>query len=230
LKELQCVRFRRLPEDRLPPKITSTSGGVDYYMQEIRNVIKTGEDVTQLWPGFDPKDIKILALDAGQAYVVGAYAHLPQGRAGKAKGKAVVRGQPSATSTLATVNIDPTHLNLAVNQKAVLQPYFRYRRWLEGEKNATPEGQTRSVAEIESQLPPLRGSESSVSLYFEELDKAKDQLSEFYNGKKNRFKRHTFDMAKAKHAEYQTIANRLLGIVGGNIGKPRDDADPVLIA
>lgn len=45
LKELQCVRYKRLPVDRLPPRLTSTVGGVDYYLQEIRHVIETEEDV-----------------------------------------------------------------------------------------------------------------------------------------------------------------------------------------
>ncbi|KAF9346559.1 hypothetical protein BGX26_001918 [Mortierella sp. AD094] len=92
LKELQSVRFRRLPDDRLPLRIASTVGGTDYYLQEIRNVIRAKEDIKELWPkANNPCDIKILTLDAGQAFVVGAYAYLP--------------GDPDA------------HYNLAVNQK-----------------------------------------------------------------------------------------------------------------
>ncbi|KAF9917441.1 hypothetical protein FBU30_000747 [Linnemannia zychae] len=77
LRELQCVRYRRLPADLIPPRITSTVGGTDYFLQEIRNVVESKDDVMRLWPGADPLDIKILTLDAGQAYVVGAYAYLP---------------------------------------------------------------------------------------------------------------------------------------------------------
>ncbi|KAF9367554.1 hypothetical protein CPB97_005585, partial [Podila verticillata] len=92
LKELQSVRYRRQPEDRLPPRMMSTVGGTDYYLQEIRHIVETKEDIEQLWPEVDPHDIKILTLDAGQAFVVGAYAYLPE---------------------------DPhAHYNLAVNQKA----------------------------------------------------------------------------------------------------------------
>ncbi|KAG0346950.1 hypothetical protein BGZ54_005064, partial [Gamsiella multidivaricata] len=65
LKELQSVRYRRLPDDRLPLRIVSTAGGTDYYLQEIRNVIRTEEDIEQLWPGVNPSDIKILTLDFG---------------------------------------------------------------------------------------------------------------------------------------------------------------------
>ncbi|KAF9935983.1 hypothetical protein BGZ70_006837, partial [Mortierella alpina] len=49
LKELQCARYKRLPEHRLPPRLTSIVAGVDYFMTEIRNIIKTGDDVTRIW-------------------------------------------------------------------------------------------------------------------------------------------------------------------------------------
>ncbi|KAG0353973.1 hypothetical protein BGZ54_001923, partial [Gamsiella multidivaricata] len=48
MKELQSVRYRRLPENVLPPRITSTTGGVDHYLTEVRNVVKTQQDVTDL--------------------------------------------------------------------------------------------------------------------------------------------------------------------------------------
>ncbi|KAI1285632.1 hypothetical protein EDD11_000737, partial [Mortierella claussenii] len=50
LKELQSVRFRRLPDERLPARIVSTVGGTNYFLQEIRNVVQTEEDVKRLWP------------------------------------------------------------------------------------------------------------------------------------------------------------------------------------
>ncbi|KAF8946282.1 hypothetical protein BGZ52_008872, partial [Haplosporangium bisporale] len=169
LKELQSVRYKRLPEDRLPPRMTST----------------------------------ILTLDAGKAFVVGAYAYLPE---------------------------DPhAHYNLAVNQKAVLQPVFRHRRWLEEEKESIPDQQSTSIAHIESKLPPLRGPGANVVEYVKKLEKVEEQLSEFYNGNKNRFKKHTWDMERAKQAEYQAIATSLLGIVGGSIGQHRHPKNPVLI-
>jgi hypothetical protein len=183
---------------------------VDYYLQEIRHVIEAEEDVARLWPGVDPHDIKILTLDAGQAYVVGAYAHLPQHSSSKSKGKAVVRNNHTTTTTGASVPFTATcamskdaprnlisetsiastppttgecnktiHHNLAVNQKAVLQPLFRYRRWLEGEKQAVPEDQSESIVHIESHLPPLRGPGSSVISYAQELQRMEDRLSDF---------------------------------------------------
>ncbi|KAF9343858.1 hypothetical protein BGX26_005115, partial [Mortierella sp. AD094] len=171
LKELQSVRFRRLPDDRLPLRIMSTVRGTDYYLQEIRNVIRTKEDIKQLWPkAKDPRDIKILTLDAGQAFVVGAYAYLPE--------------DPDA------------HYNLAVNQKAVLQPVFRHRRWLEGEKESIPDQQTKSIAHAESNLPPLRGPGASVVEYVKKLEEVEEQLSEFYNGANYGFKKHDWDKTR----------------------------------
>lgn len=42
---------------------------------------------------------------------------------------------------------------------------------------------------------------------------------ELYNGSNNKFKKHTWDMAHAKHIEYQAIANSLLKSVGGSHGE-----------
>ncbi|KAF9545850.1 hypothetical protein EC957_010478, partial [Mortierella hygrophila] len=48
LRERQDARFRRLPEDDLPPRLTTTVAGSDYYLPEIRNVIQTKEDIDKL--------------------------------------------------------------------------------------------------------------------------------------------------------------------------------------
>jgi len=199
LRELQCVRYRRLPADRLPPRIMSTVGGVNYYLQEIRNVIQTEEDVRRLWPNAKADEIKILTLDAGQAFVVGAYAYLPEDPGG--------------------------HYNMSVNQKAVLQPMFRHRRWLEGKKQETYDGKTKSIAHTESDLPPLRGLRASVYNYCEALSGVAARLSEFYDTKK----KFRWDLKRAYQAEFQAIATSLLGIVGGSLGRPRDPDNPVLI-
>ncbi|KAF9301594.1 hypothetical protein BG003_002726, partial [Podila horticola] len=57
LNELNCVKYRRLPPERLPPRLTSTLGGTDYYLTEIRNVVASKDDVATLW-GCDPHQIK----------------------------------------------------------------------------------------------------------------------------------------------------------------------------
>ncbi|KAF9107457.1 hypothetical protein BGX29_006324 [Mortierella sp. GBA35] len=280
IRELQMVRYRRVSEDRLPSRLTSTVGGVDYWLQEIRHIISTKEDPERLWPGTRPEAIKMLTLDAGQAYVIGAYAHLPFAAAttcptdaplsaslpgavkpSPSQESAAARPTDASSSTpstniagpgsfqdldaarpadalstsfqestfvLPTETVPVTSLNLAVNQKAVYQPQFRFQRWLEGEKEAVPEGETKSIADIESALPPLRGDGSRVVKYTAEL-KGENRLLEFYNGDNNRYKRYQWDLRRARQEEYSAIANRLLSIVDGSIGRIKDKSDPVLI-
>ncbi|KAI7820375.1 hypothetical protein BC939DRAFT_457798, partial [Gamsiella multidivaricata] len=129
-----------------------------------------------------------------------------------------VQDSTQSSPSAAHHNKTPHH-NLAVNQKAVIQPTFRYRRWLQEASKVVPEGQPQSIEQIESQLPPLRGPEASVTNYVARLEQVEDQLMEFYNGNNNRFKKNTWDMERAKHIEYQAIANSLLKIVGGSIGE-----------
>ncbi|KAI7821005.1 hypothetical protein BC939DRAFT_456836, partial [Gamsiella multidivaricata] len=125
-----------------------------------------------------------------------------------------VQDSTQSPSSAAHHNKTPHH-NLTVNQKAVMQPTFRYRRWLQEASKVVPEGQPQSIEQIESQLPPLRGPEASVTNYVARLEQVEDQLMEFYNGNNNRSKKNTWDMERAKHIEYQAIANSLLKIVGG---------------
>jgi hypothetical protein len=91
LRELLDVRYRRLPENRLPPRLTSTVGGTDYYLQEIRNVITSKEDIERLWPGINIEESRTLTLDAGQACVIGGFAHLPAELSTKSNGKEPVK-------------------------------------------------------------------------------------------------------------------------------------------
>ncbi|KAF9536414.1 hypothetical protein EC957_011041, partial [Mortierella hygrophila] len=77
LNDLQSVCFKRLPEVTLPPRLTSTIGGTDYFLPEIRNVIKTPADVSRHWPSCKRENISILHLDLGQAFVCEASVLLP---------------------------------------------------------------------------------------------------------------------------------------------------------
>ncbi|KAF9312624.1 hypothetical protein BG003_006091, partial [Podila horticola] len=249
-RELLSVKYKRLPDDRLPLRLTSTLHGTSDPLAEIRNVLATKDDVARLWPDINPRDIKTLTFDAGQAFVVGAYAHLPQadnkGKSPSFTGsfslasssastpqdlihKVTLEQQATSTPPTTTNLYKTPHHNLAVNQKAVMQPVFRYRRWLEDEKRKIPDGQSESIADIESSLPPLRGREASVTNYIERLGQVEDRLLEFHNGNNNRFKKHTWDMERAKHIEYQAIANSLLGIVGGSVGEHCKEDNRVLI-
>ncbi|KAF9979956.1 hypothetical protein BGZ79_006431, partial [Entomortierella chlamydospora] len=129
--------------------------------------------------------------------------------------------EPRTTSrspATTTVSDKTPHHNIAV-----MQPVFRYRRWLDDEKRLKPEGpewqhqskpdiELLSIAEIESHLPPLRGPQASVVNYVNKLEEAEKRLIDFYNGNNNTFQKHTWDMKRAKHIEYQAIANSLLRI------------------
>ncbi|KAG0346723.1 hypothetical protein BGZ54_005111, partial [Gamsiella multidivaricata] len=263
LKELLSVRYRRHPTDILPSRITSTVGGVDYYLTEVRNVVKTKQDVAVLWD-CEPEKIKILGLDLGQAFVVGASALLPEktlddmkksvslenGKprndsynpeqacvtgASMPRSKESFHQQNSAVGTEQPDNDNDTEAsarssqvfyNLAVKQKAVYQPTFKFRRWLEERKRSIPLGAAKSISNIESELPALRGKDASVEKYVAGLAGVKEQLDEFYN-KSATFKKHQWDARKAREAEFDIIADRLLNMVGGSLGRQRDEEDKV---
>jgi hypothetical protein len=59
----------------------------DNYLTEIRNVIKSKDDIERLWPGKDFQKMKFLCMDGGQACVFGSFAHLPMGLGSSDKGK-----------------------------------------------------------------------------------------------------------------------------------------------
>ena len=136
------------------------------------------------------------------------------------------------STTQAVETSGPAFLNLAVKAKAVYQPTFRFRRWLETEKKAIPENEEESIHSIESRLPPLRGSASSVVGYVRELQHVEGRLKAFYAGDDHGFQRRQWDHARARQMEYQAMAERLLSIMGGSLGRRLEDNhddDPILI-
>jgi hypothetical protein len=267
LRERQDARFKKRDDSDHLSRLKSTVAGVDYYLSEIRNIIRSEEDIKELWPGKNVHDMKILSMDAGQACVLGGFAHLPHGLDSHGKGKEVAEGttmegiisnsqdavailndletlDPGSASASApmsahTPNSDQpgtpprdAFYNLAVKQKAIYQPIFRFRRWLEEEKKVVPDGQEESVSDIESRLPPFRGPGASVIQYVKELEQAEQRLKAFYAGNKHQFRKHHWDMERAKQADYQAIAERLLGIIGGSLGRrveDNKDKSPVVI-
>ena len=214
LKELLSVRYRRLPAGVLPPRITSTVGGVDYYLTEVRNIIKTKQDVSDLW-GCEPEKIKILGLDLGQAFVVGASALLPE-------------ESPAGNDIEAPAGNNHVFYNLAINSKAVYQPMLKFRRWMEERKRSIPPGAEESISDIESRLPALRGKDANVEQFVTALEGVKERLDHFYNGDRS-FKKHRWDAKKAMEAEFNIITDRLLNMVGGSLGRRRSEADKVII-
>ena len=198
-----------------------------------------------------------MTLDAGQACVIGGFAHLPAELSTKSIDKEPVKNdvpmggvvvanqQPAVGAAVQNPTLHataqesatsapmgsprPVFFNLAVKSKAVYQPNFRFRRWLENEKKATPDGEDESVHDIETRLPPLKGQRASVVNYVKELESVETRLLEFYSGSDNRYNRHVWDMQRARHIEFQLIADQLLKIVGGGIGLRYDPSKPALI-
>ncbi|KAF8930628.1 hypothetical protein BGZ58_008120 [Dissophora ornata] len=190
MKELQSVRYKRLPENVLPPQITSTVGGVDYFLTEVRNVVKTQQDIAGFW-GCAPEQIRILGLDLGQVYVVGASALLPKdnqpigacditmeetfepGTAIEMKeasdpGTEIETKEPCDGATPTPVPVTFYNLRLPTHLQA---PTLNG-----GAKEIVLVGATEFASDIESKLPPLRGGGANFVSYVTELEKAKERL------------------------------------------------------
>lgn len=203
LKELQSCRFKRACRYPLPSRLMSTVSGLDYFLQEIRNIVETPEDVARLWPYCQPDDVKILCIDLGQAFVVGASALLLDTagstvptQSTSSTTSSVLIPSSSSSAIYSSVATDLTTFStsspsspsqvfhdMAVSRNAVSQPTLRLRRWMEEAKKTVPEGGGEdSIMDLESNLPPLRGEGASVIKYLEELKKAQEPLGEFYNG------------------------------------------------
>ncbi|KAG9063260.1 hypothetical protein KI688_004864 [Linnemannia hyalina] len=134
LNELHSVKYRRLPAEKLPSRLTSTVGGTDYFLTEIRNVVSAKQDLTQLW-SCDPKNINILGIDLGQAFVVEANVILPTREQlnvnqGQEPGATTMESPQSSTEAKEDEQAEeplPKFFNLAVKQKAVYQPTLKHR-------------------------------------------------------------------------------------------------------
>ncbi|KAF8927427.1 hypothetical protein BGZ47_002161, partial [Haplosporangium gracile] len=212
-RELQDVRYRWWNNDRLPPRITLTNGGTDYYLIEIRNVITCKEAVPQ-----ESTLATTTAATTEQHITLGAITQ---------DSSITPTAQTSSTTPLSTPR--SAFFNLAVKSKAVYQPTFRLRRWSESEKQVVPEGEQETIRDIETRSPPLKGPKASVMNYVKELERIEERLKAFCNGQNHNYKRRQWDMERARHMEYQLLAGRLLKIVEGGLGIPSNPLNPVII-
>ncbi|KAK3831004.1 MAG: hypothetical protein J3R72DRAFT_495724 [Linnemannia gamsii] len=182
------------------------------------------EDVEHYFPGVGVGDIKVLTLDAGKAFVVGAYTHLPQDPDTSDKGKVVVKPQPFASivasptitsvpSSTTSASPSPSTTICDRNLGSSSTPAHDITT-----KSSTRADKDTSFRNLASRLPPIRGQGFSVVNYVKQLQGVESALDGFYNGRDHRFKRHGWDAERAKQAEYWAIADRLLGIVGGSVG------------
>ncbi|KAF8938778.1 hypothetical protein BGZ47_008442, partial [Haplosporangium gracile] len=233
LNELHCVKYRRLHPDKLlsgATQLQSTLGGTDYFLTEIRN------DVEGLWSP-DPHLIKILGIDLGQAFVVGASAILPPSEqpsieTGQESDDAIMESSPPTIEEVEGSGVSKTekpplkYFNLACKQKAVYQPTFKHRRWLEQRKGQSREG-GESISHIETSLPPRRGPEANIKDYAARVEEVKDDFDSFYGSVV--LKKHRWNARKARTEEYRLIANRLLQLVGGSLGARREVKNKAII-
>ncbi|KAG0061366.1 hypothetical protein BGZ89_011535 [Linnemannia elongata] len=83
-------------------------------------------------------------------------------------------------------------------------------------KKAVPVGEDESVQNIESRLPPLKGQKASVVEYIRELELVETRL-------------YVWDMQRARHMEFQLLADQLLKIIGGGLGVRYDPSKPAII-
>ena len=120
------------------------------------------------------------------------------------------------------------YYNLAVKQKAVYQPVFKCRRWLEERKRMAPPGVTEPISDIESRLPPLCGDDANFTNYVREVGNVKERLDRFYNTDLS-VKKYQWDAREALDAEFTIITNRLFHMVGGATGRQRDKTNKVVI-
>ncbi|KAG9063148.1 hypothetical protein KI688_004748 [Linnemannia hyalina] len=78
----------------------------------------------------------------------------------------------------------------SVSQRAVPQPACKHRRWVEDQKEIVPQGAQTTIEDLESELPPLRGKDTSVVEYLKVLEQHHDRPGDFCNVDDMRFKRH----------------------------------------
>ncbi|KAG0221137.1 hypothetical protein BGW41_007177, partial [Actinomortierella wolfii] len=278
LKELLSVRYKRYKEDILPNRLQSTVAGVDYFMTEIRNVVKVPQDVKNLlgcWPHEVREQVNVLGIDLGQACVVGASALRPKpparrptkrGKRGGSKKRPSKRKRRKGTKKKEKGKLlsqgdkegdHPVYYNLAVKQKAVLQPVLKFRRWMERQKQQElsaladiqvqitgaqdsveqmsqqeivrlPQRKIRTISDIETVVPPIRGQDANINMHQQHRDRYWQQLDSFYNTK-GRFKKMRWLAQRAKMEEYTQMTNSLLRMVDGCVGARRKDGSKVII-
>lgn len=233
MNELTAVKYKLLPEHKLPCRLTTTLGGIDDELTEIRHVVTTIDDVARLW-GCEPEQINILCLDLGQAFPFAASAILqppetlhtdPQQHA-----MDISMRQPPGTDEDdagdEVKNGTVLFHNLTVKQKAVYQPTFMVQRWL-NQRKEKPVKNDQSISSIERDLPALHGPDGSLTRYLNQLKDIEPLLSSFYTDMV--LKKNQWNARRARDEEFNLMATRLLSMIGGTLGARRDPNNKVIV-
>ncbi|KAK5814307.1 hypothetical protein F5H01DRAFT_22909 [Linnemannia elongata] len=179
VRELNSVKFKRYRNDVLPDRLLTITAGTSDFLTEVRNVFKTTADVERLL-GCTPDEtdkVSYLCIDLGQAFVVGAYALLPQDktpkigkrrrhRKQKKRGSRGRRNRGSGKGKKENVCRvqGERHINLAAKQKAVARPTLRHRSWMDMHKMADLKmTSSPSTTNTESAAPPTISQPSTSS-------------------------------------------------------------------
>ncbi|KAI3658768.1 hypothetical protein MP638_001650, partial [Amoeboaphelidium occidentale] len=125
------------------------------------------------------KDI-IMGLDMGQAYTVVAVSWLPDG----------------------------SKKNLAVNKKALGEPYYLHRNWLNKTKM---KDENKPVRDAEN-CGLSRNSDETITIYFNRMMERYSVLANFYNS--HAIRKRTFEYHCAKQREMDRVFNALISMVG----------------
>ncbi|KAG9061324.1 hypothetical protein KI688_007302 [Linnemannia hyalina] len=182
------------------------------------------------YPGVDVKDIRTLTLDAGQACIVGAFAHLPEEIAKRVKGKEVAKDLSSsdmegvvATGPLDPASVSTSSVSSASTMASLLTPLDT------SGGSSSNDSAPRSAKNVSSPSISPQPSTANPALSPRPVEQEEEMLKAFYNGPDGKYKRNHWDMQRARHGEFQLIAHRLLGIVGGGLGILSDPSKPVII-
>ncbi|KAF9996824.1 hypothetical protein BGZ79_009439 [Entomortierella chlamydospora] len=246
VKELQCVRYHRFPDNKLPNSLTSVTGGTSSFLTEARNVFRTDTDVKDLLDA-DPNEVAILSLDLGTSCIVGASVRLPPGqtpatmrrppdkgnackkKTRRSKRKAGYRKRYKERRKAGKESKVARYFELVVKRNAVSQPTKRFSKWLEVKKaNTIGVSTSRTIQDIESSLPPLKGEGASFRGHVQERNAAESDLDNFYNN--SNIWKHQWDAKICCQEEYYQVADGLLKLIGGAVGRPRMPHQRVVIA
>ncbi|KAK3838271.1 MAG: hypothetical protein J3R72DRAFT_184956 [Linnemannia gamsii] len=252
IQELQSVRYRRVPENKLPNPLVTTMGGTNSYLTEARNVFTTAADVTSLLAA-DPNQVAVLSLDLGTSCLVGATVSLPAGqtpetlkrplgkegdrkkknkRTRRAKRKPGDRKRQRERQKARKRAKQPQtirYFDLVVKRKAVSQPTDSLLNWLEDRKENTTGASTgRSIQDMESGMPPLKGEGASFRDYVAARHTCEDDLDNFYNN--TNFWKHQWDAKICRKQEFFKVAEGLLNMISGSVGRPKEPHQHVVIA
>ncbi|KAF9130429.1 hypothetical protein BGX30_013492 [Mortierella sp. GBA39] len=252
LKELQSVRYRRVPEDKLPNPLVTIIGGTNSCLTEARNVFSTTVDVESLLAA-DPSQVAVLSLDLGTTWIVGATVSLqpgqtpvtlkrPLGKEGdqkkkkkktrRAKRKPGDRKRQRERQKERKLTKQPQtirYFDQVVKRKAVSRPTGSFANWLEDRKvNTTGAPTGRTIQDLESALPPLKGEGASFCEYVAARQGFEGDMNDFYNN--TNYWKHQWDANVCRKEEFYKVAEGLLNMIGGSVERPRLPHQLVVIA